>query len=311
MSKEISYTIEEVSQLLKVSKLTIYDLIKKGELPVFRVGRQMRMDAADLDQYIKNQKSAQMPASAVPAAEPQRREIRESHNVVISGQDIVLDILGKQIEKSSPYKSLRSYAGSLNSLISLYNGDCDIVSLHMFDGDTGEYNLPYVKRILTGYPYILINLVSRKAGLYVKKGNPLNLTSWSDLNQPQITMINREKGSGARILLDEQLRIHQISSKAITGYEHEETNHISVASAVATGKADVGVGIEKAAKMVGVDFVPLIKERYDLVMLKTPENEALIRIVKEILSSSLFQTEISSLGDYDQSQTGSVIYETY
>ncbi|WHY86226.1 helix-turn-helix transcriptional regulator [Neobacillus novalis] len=311
MSKEISYTIEEVSQLLKVSKLTIYDLIKKGELPVFRVGRQMRMDAADLDRYIKNQKSAQMPASAVPAPESHRTEMRESHNVVISGQDIVLDILGKQIEKCSPYKSLRSYSGSLNSLISLYNGDCDIVSLHMFDGDTGEYNLPYVKRILTGNRYIVLNLVARKAGLYVKKGNPLNLTSWTDLSQPHITMINREKGSGARILLDEQLRIHNLASKSIIGYEHEETNHLSVASVVATGKADVGVGIEKAAKMVGIDFVPLIIERYDLVLLKTPENETLIRIVKEILSSSLFQTEISSLGDYDQSQTGSVIYETF
>ncbi|MFF2447303.1 substrate-binding domain-containing protein [Neobacillus sp. NPDC058068] len=311
MSKEISYTIEEVSQLLKVSKLTIYDLIKKGELPVFRVGRQMRMDAADLDQYIKNQKSPQETVAAIPMADSHRSETKASHNIVISGQDIVLDILGKHIEKSSPYKSLRSYSGSLNSLISLYNGDCDIVSLHMFDGDTGEYNLPYVKRILTGNRYILLNLVSRKAGLYVKKGNPLNITSWPDLSQPHITMINREKGSGARILLDEQLRIHQISSKAITGYEHEETNHLSVASAVATGKADVGVGIEKAAKMVGVDFVPLITEQYDLVMLKTPENEALIRIVKEILSSSLFQTEISSLGDYDQAQTGSVMYETF
>ncbi|WHY77508.1 helix-turn-helix transcriptional regulator [Neobacillus sp. WH10] len=311
MSKEISYTIEEVSQLLKVSKLTIYDLIKKGELPVFRVGRQMRMDAEDLDRYIKKQKSAPMPSSSVSVAEPRRTEPKESHNIVISGQDIVLDILGKHIEKGSTYKTLRSYSGSLNSLISLYNGECDIVSLHMFDGDTGEYNLPYVKRILTGYPYILLNLVSRKAGLYVQKGNPLNITSWTDLIKPHITLINREKGSGARILLDEQLRIHNISSKTINGYEHEETNHLSVASAVLTGKADVGVGIEKPAKMIGIDFIPLITERYDLVMLKTPENETLIRIVKEILSSSLFQTEISSLGDYDQTKTGSIIYETY
>ncbi|MFJ7725961.1 substrate-binding domain-containing protein [Neobacillus sp. NPDC097160] len=311
MSKEISYTIEEVSQLLKVSKLTIYDLIKKGELPVFRVGRQMRMDAEDLNRYIKNQKSAQLPAAFVPAVEPHRVEKRESHNIVISGQDIVLDILGKHIEKRSPYKTLRSYSGSLNSLISLYNGDCDIVSLHMYDGDTGEYNLPYVKRILTGYPYILLNLVSRKAGFYVQKGNPLNITSWTDLQQPNIHIINREKGSGARILLDEQLRIHHLSSKSIIGYDQEETNHLSVASAVSTGKADVGIGNEKAAKMVGVDFIPLITERYDLVIVKTPENEALIRIVKEILSSVLFQTEISSLGDYDQSQTGTIIAETF
>jgi putative molybdopterin biosynthesis protein len=311
MSKEISYTIEEVSQLLKVSKLTIYDLIKKGEIPVFRVGRQMRMDAKDLDHYILNNKTKQ--GTTPPAQEwhQQTTEPRESKNIVISGQDIVLDILGKHIEKSSTYKALRSYSGSLNSLISLYNGECEIVSLHMFDGDTGEYNLPYVKKILVGYPYLLINLVSRKAGLYVQKGNPLHITSWADLNQKHVKIINREKGSGARILLDEQLRIHNISSKNINGFEHEETNHLSVASAVSTGIADVGVGIEKAAKIVGIDFVPLITERYDLVILKTPKNEKLIRMVKETLSSHLFQSEINSLGDYEISQTGSIIYETY
>ncbi|MGG3469418.1 helix-turn-helix transcriptional regulator [Neobacillus pocheonensis] len=311
MSKEISYTIEEVAQLLKVSKLTVYDLIKKGELPVFRVGRQMRMDAQDLDDYIKNQKSTKMNTFTLPAVDSHKNRPIESHNIVISGQDMVLDLLGKQIEKYSNFKTLRSFTGSLNSLISLYNGQCDIVSLHMFDGDTGEYNLPYVKRILTGYPYILINLVSRKAGLYVQKGNPLNITSWTDLNQPHVHIINREKGSGARILLDEQLRIRQISSRTINGYEQEETNHLSVASAVSMGKADVGIGIEKAAKMVEVDFIPLITERYDLVLLKTPENETLIRIVKEILSSPAFQSEINSFGDYDSSQTGSIMYETF
>lgn len=311
MSKEISYTIEEVSQLLKVSKLTIYDLIKKGEIPVFRVGRQMRMDAKDLDHYISNNKSSQSTTPPAQEWHQQRMETRASKNIVISGQDIILDILGKHIEKSSTYKALRSYSGSLNSLISLYNGECEIVSLHMFDGDTEEYNLPYVKKILVSYPYILINLVSRKAGLYVQKGNPLHITSWADINQEDVKIINREKGSGARILLDEQLRIHNISSKNINGYEHEETNHLSVASAVSTGIADVGVGIEKAAKIVGIDFVPLISERYDLVILKTPENEKLIQIVKETLSSQLFQSEINSLGDYEISQTGSIIYETF
>ncbi|NHC38676.1 helix-turn-helix transcriptional regulator [Bacillus sp. MM2020_1] len=311
MSKEISYTIEEVSQLLKVSKLTIYDLIKKGEIPVFRVGRQMRMDAKDLDNYISNNKTNQGTTPPAQELHQQRMEPRASKNIVISGQDIILDILGKHIEKSSTYKALRSYSGSLNSLISLYNGECEIVSLHMFDGDTGEYNLPYVKKILVGYSYILINLVSRKAGFYVQKGNPLHITSWADLNQEDVKIINREKGSGARILLDEQLRIHNISSKNINGYEHEETNHLSVASAVSTGIADVGVGIEKAAKIVGIDFVPLITERYDLVILKTPENEKLIQIVKETLSSQLFQSEINSLGDYEISQTGSIIYETF
>ncbi|MGE7762599.1 substrate-binding domain-containing protein [Peribacillus sp. NPDC097895] len=307
MSQELSYTIEEVAQLLKVSKLTIYDLVKKGELPVFRVGRQMRMDAKDLEKYITDGKSH---TAQAPVAKPHQNEVKETQTLVISGQDMVLDILGQYITKDSGHKTLRSNIGSLSGLISMYNGDSDIVSLHMFDGDTGEYNLPYIKKILVGYPYILLNLVSRKAGLYVKKGNPFNLTSWIDLNK-DLTIINRERGSGARILLDEQLRIHKIPPKNLKGYENEETNHLSVASAVSSGVADVGVGIEKAAKMVGVDFIPLITERYDLVLLKTPKNEDIINIVTSILSSEPFRAEIDALGDYDVSRTGSIIHETF
>ncbi|PEJ60543.1 hypothetical protein CN692_00180 [Bacillus sp. AFS002410] len=310
MTMELSYTIEEVSQFLKVSKLTIYDLVKKGELPVFRVGRQMRIAANDLDNYIKNHKTNQPTTLSASVSEPHRSNPKESNNIVISGQDLVLDILGKHIEKNSTYKSLRSFTGSLNSLISMYNGECDVVSLHLFDGDTGEYNLPYLKKILVGYPYILFNLLSRKAGLYVKKGNPLKITSWSDLSREDVKIINREKGSGARILLDEQLRINDISYKYIKGYEHEENNHLSVASAVATGVGDVGVGIEKAAKMIGIDFIPLITEQYDLVILKNTKNEHLINIVKDILSSHQFQSEVDSIGDYDTTKTGKVLFET-
>lgn len=310
MPKELSYTIEEVAQLLKVSKLTLYDLVKKGELPVFRVGRQMRIDANDLDIYINNRKTHQ--STALPASDSvhHTNQTQDSQHIVISGQDLVLDILGKYIEKQTTYKPLRSFTGSLNSLISMYNGEGDIVSLHLFDGDTGEYNLPYIKKILVGHPFILINLLLRKAGFYVKKGNPLNITSWADLNRENVKIINREKGSGARVLLDEQLRINGIPTGNIKGYDHEETNHLSVASAISTGIADVGVGIEKAAKIVGIDFVPLITEQYDLVMIKSPGTKQLINTVREVLSSQQFLSELKALGDYDSSQTGKIIYET-
>ncbi|WNS79457.1 helix-turn-helix transcriptional regulator [Domibacillus sp. DTU_2020_1001157_1_SI_ALB_TIR_016] len=304
MTIEHSYTIEEVANLLKVSKLTIYDLVKKGELPVFRVGRQMRMSAADLDRYVKKQ------TTTAPTAVLSHSDSEHKASIVISGQDIALDILAQHIEKEFSYKALRSHAGSLNSLISMYQGKCDIVSLHMYDGDTGDYNLPYVKRILSGYSYTVIHLLARQAGLYVQKGNPLHIRSWTDLGQEHVTIINREKGSGARILLDEQLRIHNLSPRFINGYEREENSHLRVAAAVLNGTADAGVGIEKAAQMVGVDFIPLITERYDLVLLKMPETEQLVQTVQKIVSSPLFQAEIGSLGNYDCSQTGRILFET-
>lgn len=305
-----SYTIEEVASLLKVSKLTVYDLIKKDELPAYRVGRQMRVDASDLDEYKEKSKNR--------AYAPNQKTFQSVRNdeqlrtFVISGQDIALDILAKQLEKDSTgIRPLRLYTGSLNSLISMYQNQCDLVSMHLFDGDTGTYNIPYVKKILTGFPFIVINFLSRWAGLYVQNGNPKNITGWTDLYRDDVKIVNREKGSGARILLDEQLRIHGIRSKDVNGYQVEETSHLTVASAIAAETADVGVGIEKTAKIANVDFIPLIKERYDLVLLKSDENKEIIEKIKEILKSDEIKQDIHSMGDYDITETGKVMFETF
>ncbi|KUF32073.1 MULTISPECIES: helix-turn-helix transcriptional regulator [Lysinibacillus] len=305
MSQDQSYTIEEVAQLLKVSKLTIYDLVKKGDLPVFRVGRQMRVDRADLQAYIQKRKTGTTPAMSPVATSPKNQS-----KIIISGQDLVLDIVAKYLEKRQTMKVLRSHEGSFNGVMAMYHGDCNIASLHMFDGDTGDYNTPYVKKIFVSHAFVLINVVSRRAGFYVQKGNPLQIHTFEDFKTKSFTFINREKGSGARTLLDEQLRIHEIAPSMIKGYTHEEMSHLDVASAVANGYADVGIGIEKIAKLIPVDFIPAVRERYDIVLLKTPENQQLIEAVKEILNAPDFQAEVAALGDYDISQMGQIMYET-
>lgn len=305
MSHEHSYTIEEVAQLLKVSKLTIYDLVKKGDLPVFRVGRQMRVDTTDLQLYIQKSKSSATTTATTTSIIPSTNK-----KVIISGQDLALDLLGKYIEKKQSNKVLRSHEGSFNGVMALYNGESDIASLHLYDGDTGDYNTPYLKKVFVSHSYILLNLISRRAGFYVKKGNPLRIQSMDDFKTKSLKLMNREKGSGARTFLDEQLRIRHISPSSIEGYNEEEMSHIDVASAVANGNADIGIGIEKISKLIDVDFIPLVRERYDIVLLKTPENQLLLETVKEILNSTDFQSEVVALGDYDVSQMGQVIYET-
>ena len=307
--KDVSYTIEEVASLLKVSKLTVYDLIKKEELPSYRVGRQMRVDMKDLEEYKDRKKTGgnikvSVSQSSIPVIQPKP--------FVISGQDLALDLLAKKLEKGEEeLRPLRIYSGSLNSLIAMYNNQCDLVSLHLYDGDTGTYNIPYVKKILTGFPFIVINFLSRWAGFYVKNGNPKNINGWVDLNREDVKIINRERGSGARILLDEQLRVHGIRSSEVNGYFSEETSHLSIASSIAGGKADIGIGIEKAAKIVGVEFVPLIKERYDLVLIKNEENKEIINRIHHILSSEEMKKDIQLMGDYDMTETGKVMYETF
>ena len=313
-----SYTTEEVAQILQVSKLTIYDLVKKGLLPTYRVGRQMRIEPEDLEEYIARSKKGGNPIvlpnhdQEVPITKVKsyRQGVLGLRQIVISGQDLSLDILSNHIENSSnELRPLRSYVGSLESLISMYQGYSDIVSTHLIEGTTGEYNLPYINKILVNFEYVVINLLSRKAGFYVRKGNPKSIKNWPDLKD--VTLINREKGSGARVLIDESLKKHHISIHDVKGYDLEETNHLSVASAVAKGVADVGVGIEKASKLVDrIDFIPLVNERYDLVILKTSENKPLIKQIKEILNSDSFRSDLEALGGYDLTRTGQVIFET-
>lgn len=316
MNDTISYTTEEIAHILKVSKLTVYDLIKKGTLPSYRVGRQIRVDAHDLDAYKEQTKSGRKPVkpeeqvTAVHSDSP-KPAATSTRQIIISGQDISLDILANYIEKhSTTIRPLRSYTGSLNSLVAMYQGKADVVSTHLYDGDTGAYNLPYIRRILVGHSYIVINLLSRWEGFYVKKGNPHNIQTWADFITPEITMVNREKGSGARVLIDEQLRLAGISPHDVQGYYAEESSHIGVASKVVSGQADVGVGIEKAARLVDVDFIPIIQEHYDLVIMKSPDNTAFIELLQGIVQSDAFQSEIGAIGGYDLSRTGQVIYET-
>jgi len=316
MSTENSYTTEEIAKLLRISKLTVYDLIKKGELPAYRVGRQMRVDASDLEAYKTRAKGEyrQAPAAAVmtnslPVQTPHASTAR---NIIISGQDVSLDMLASHLkQKDKSFRPLRSYVGSLNSLVAMYNGEADIVSTHLYDGETDTYNIPYVRRILSGHRFIVVNLVARWAGFYVQSQNPKQIYSWNDLTKPGIHMVNREKGSGARTLIEEQFRLHGIAGKDVPGFEQEEANHLAVAGVVARKEADVGIGIEKAASLVGVDFLPLIRESYDLVVMKNKANEALIPHILEVLQSDTYQKELEAIGGYDLSHTGQVLYETW
>lgn len=316
MSSDVSYTTEELAKLLKISKLTVYDLIKKGELPSYRVGKQMRVDSADLEAYKQRAKGVYHSERSAVTDHPARPHTQAFHTglrpLVITGQDLSLDILAKHLEKNMDgIRPLRAYVGSLDSLISMYRGESDIVSTHLLDGDTGEYNLPYIRKLLVGSSYIVVNLLSRNAGLYVKQGNPLSIKGWPDLAAQGLRIANREKGSGARVLLDEQLRLHGIKAQQLIGYEQEQSNHIGVASKVASGEADVGVGIEKAAAIVGnIDFIPLIQERYDLVMLKTANNQSWIQSLLQILKSDEFKKELQNIAGYDLTRTGEILLET-
>lgn len=311
MPEDVSYTPEEVAKILNISKYTVYELIKRDELAAYRIGRKVRVDGADIEAFKRSSKNVtSFAASALPPFSPKSNSSLDE-SLVICGQDIVLDILTRYLEKQFPQVHfLRRYIGSIDGLMALYRGSANVVTAHLWDSDSNEYNTPYVRRLMPGHQTCVINLVFRMEGFYVAKGNPKNITTWSDLTKSEVRFVNRERGSGARVLLDEQLRISGINRKDILGYGDEEMTHLAIASKVARGEADVGLGIEKVAmQFINLDFIPLHKERYDLVIrqedLEKPHFQALISVLK----SPSFRNEVMGIGGYDISRMGEIIAE--
>jgi putative molybdopterin biosynthesis protein len=242
---------------------------------------------------------------------PLRKHYLTEKEFIICGQDALLDILSRHLERhQNGVRVLRSYVGSYNGLYALYHGNASIATAHLWDGDTGEYNIPYIRRLLPGIPSVVIHIACRIQGFYVSKGNPKKIKEWQDLTRADVLMINREKGSGTRVLLDESLRRLNIPSWSVRGYDWEELSHLAVASTVARGDADVGIGNEKAAMQVsGIDFIPLQKEKYDMVIKKEDMNLPHVQAIIEILNSKEFKAELQGIGGYDLDKTGSIVTE--
>lgn len=314
MAENISYTPVEVANILKISKSTVYELIKRGELAAYHVGRKVRVEEIDLEKYKQKAKGMTplAPLSSPSSTETLiNRHIPSEEGLIICGQDIVLDILARHLERKSPHiRFLRQYIGSIDGLMALYRGIVNVVTAHLWDSDTNEYNVPYVRRLLPGHRAVIINFVFRTEGFYVAKENPKSIRTWTDLTRPEIRFVNRERGSGARVLLDEKLRIQGIDHRCINGYIDEEISHIAVASKVARGEADVGLGIEKAAQQVNnIDFVPLQKERYDLVIRKEDIEKPHFQALMSVLNSTAFRNEVLGIGSYDVTNMGQIIAE--
>lgn len=300
MSNDISYTPEEVAKILRISKFTVYELIKRGELPAYHIGRKVRVEGADIESYKQRSKGQGLSVN---------QSFPLDEGFVICGQDVVLDILTRYMERQFPHiRFLRRYIGSIDGLLSLYRGTANVAAAHLWDSDTDEYNLPYVRRILPGHPTYIINLLYRVEGFYVAKGNPQKILTWNDLTKSNVHFVNRERGSGARVLLDEKLRILGINHNQIRGYKDEELTHLAIASKIARGEADVGLGIEKVAMQVkDLDFIPLQKERYDLVIRQEDLERPHFQTLMNILKSPAFQSEVLGIGGYDLSQMGEII----
>jgi len=234
----------------------------------------------------------------------------ENTIVCIGSHDNALDLLANVLKKRYPKLSLSSaHVGSMGGLMALKRGEAHFAGTHLLDEETGEYNVPFIKRLISDKRIVLINLVYREQGLLVLKGNPKNIKGFEDLTRGDVIFVNRQAGAGTRLLTDKCLREFGISPKEVRGYEREEYTHMGVASAVLTGVADTGLAILASAVALGLDFIPVTKERYDLAMpyefFQTDMIQYLLKIIRE---DEEFKEMVVSLGGYDISDMGKVMY---
>jgi len=241
------------------------------------------------------------------------REFHDIENtlVFIGSHDNILDVLANLLHKQTPICFLSSaHVGSLGGIMAIKRGEAHLAGTHLLDEESGEYNVPFIKKYLPGIALSLINLVYRDQGLLVPKGNPKAIAGIGDLGRADITFINRQRGAGTRILTDLQLKKCAIAPGSIRGYEREEYTHMNVASAVASGSADTGMGIRAAAEALGLDFIPVAKERYDLIVPKElgtdPKLKQLFTVIEQ---DQEFREIVGKLGGYDLRDSGKVFYE--
>jgi molybdenum cofactor synthesis domain-containing protein len=230
--------------------------------------------------------------------------------VIIGSHDITIDILADEIRlKAQDIRISSGNVGSLGGLIALRKGTCHLAGSHLLDTETGQYNISYIKRYLKGVKVSVFHLVLRDQGLIVAKGNPEGIKGLEDLTRDGIKFVNRQPGSGTRVLFDYKINQLGIKSDSIAGYDHDEFTHMAVAVDVLSGAADCGMGIYAAAKALDLDFVPMVREQYDLVIPSALLNQAGIQAVLETISSRHFRERVTSLGGYDPSKSGQLWME--
>ena len=237
-------------------------------------------------------------------------EAIEDTVVVIGSHDMTLDLLASHVRRTRPQMTLASSnVGSMGGLLALARGEAHMAGSHLLDEATGVYNLSYIRRFLRGREVVVVNLVQRIQGLILPKGNPKGIGALEDLIGEDVVFLNRQRGSGTRLLLDYKLRELDIEAEDIRGYDREEYTHLAVAAAVAGGRADVGLGILSAANAMGLDFAPLLSEQYDLVIPSEHYESEQVQFVLEIIRGDTFRAGVDALGGYDTSSMGQVVAE--
>lgn len=300
MEKEMLNT-KEVAEYLNINEKLVYRLIKEKKIPGTRVTGKWTFPKRLIDEWIVGSAKENVGLG---------KKIKElkNHLVIMGSNDFTIELLSHKLTERFPEYTLSfSNVGSIEGLISLNRGSCHVAGCHLLDPDSGRYNSTYVAQYMPGVAVTMVNLVYRDIGLLVKSKNPKKISGLKDLARPGIRIINRQKGSGTRVLLDYELQRLSIDPDSLVGYDKEVNTHMEVAMAVLSGAADVGLAIFSAARMLGLEFTHVTRERYDLVIPNENLTAKPLEALLDVVRSRDFKQSINDMGGYDTKDTGKVM----
>lgn len=237
------------------------------------------------------------------------KDLSKLHNTVaLAGCTPAISLWARAAELWHPELRVHwTFDNSMNALYRLSRGEVHIAGIHLYDEVSQEHNLPFVQAVFANTPLVVINLGSWEEGLLIQSGNPQSITGISDLRRKGVTIVNRESGAGSRQVLERKLRQENIDLASVTGFENVVYGHLEVAQAVASGQVTTGVSIAAVAATFGLDFIPLHRSRYDLVLFKSYLEEAPIQQLLNTLGHRRVLSQLEALGGYDVSETGEVM----
>ena len=289
-------TTKKLAEYLNINEKKVYALIKEGEIPCTKITGKWIFPKNLIDKWIEENIQGTKVLEGI------------DNITIIGSHDLSIDLLASEVNEKFPQLILLSAnLGSVGGLISLKRGRSHIAGAHLLHPESNEYNIPYLPKYLPKLESVVVNFVYREQGLIVQPGNPFNISSFEDLCRANVRFINRQEGSGTRLLLDYHLKQLGIEGNKIRGYNHQVSTHTEVATAIRNAQTDVGLGVRAAALAFGLEFIPITKERFDFIIPKVYFYTEPIQELLEIIRSRDFIQKVEQMGGYDVKDAGKVL----
>jgi putative molybdopterin biosynthesis protein len=302
MSEEMMNT-QEVAKYLDIHEKQVYALIKAGRIPGTKVTGKWLFPRNIVDDWIESNAK-----TGLKEAKTKGKKIVGAL-LAAGSNDPVLDVLQSSLRNSHPeFYIFSANTGSQAGLSALNAGYTDLAWTHLLDPETGEYNIPYVSTHLTEVKPVVINLFHRELGFLTAPGNPLQIRGFEDLADSRLRLVNRQPGSGTRVLLDYHLGKQGIATESIPGYDHHVYTHYEVGLSIVSGEADIGIATAAVSDMLGLPFIPITRECFDMVLSRETFFDKSVQAFMEVLNSAEFQKRVGKLGSYDFRHASKIVY---